>query len=81
MDRNGNHGLMRRLSPYSRLVVNGIKCNSSRLEGWLALHHQSGLYELFCDDQVNEHYAAPTTGLMYRVWRIRIYFRGVFRQV
>ncbi|UUZ75777.1 hypothetical protein LP414_29900 [Polaromonas sp. P1(28)-13] len=45
-------------------------------QGWLARHHQSGLYELFCDYQANEHYEEPTTGLMYRLWRIRVYCRG-----
>jgi hypothetical protein len=38
--------------------------------------HRRGLYALFCDDQANEHYELPTTGLMYRLWRARVYLGG-----
>ena len=49
--------------------------------GWIARRHELALYDLFCDDQANEHYGTPTQGLAYRFWRIRVYLRGFFQKL
>ena len=49
--------------------------------GWFARRIESAHYELFCDDQANEHYGVPTSGFSYRVWRVRVFFRGFFAKL
>lgn len=54
---------------------------SPRRPSWLARRLESAEYDLFCDDQANDHYGTPTTGLGYRIWRVRVFLRGFFAKL
>ena len=45
---------------------------------WWMKRHLKGQCNLFCNDHANDHYGISTHGLLYHMWRIRIYLRGFF---
>lgn len=47
-------------------------------QGWFSKRCESGEYNLFCDDQVNQHYGSATSGISHGIWRLRIYLKGFF---
>jgi hypothetical protein len=38
--------------------------------------HEAGLYALAMDDQASSHYGEATGGLVWTLWRVKLYCRG-----
>lgn len=79
-----------RMSAISSLAAAGIGFDGSPLAGAKGLvqqpkrigslkrRHLDGLQLLDMDILASAHYGEPTTGVMYRLWRLRVYCRGFF---